>query len=57
MPPSYRRAGIRPAALGTLAPNPTTTGATMSARTIWTYAAIAALVFIGAMFLGIAVNS
>lgn len=28
----------------------------MNARTIWTYAAIALLVFLGAMFLGIALN-
>ncbi len=29
----------------------------MSARTIWAYAAIGVLVFLGAMFLGIALNS
>jgi len=28
----------------------------MNARTIWTYAAIGVLVFLGAMFLGLAVN-
>jgi uncharacterized membrane protein YhiD involved in acid resistance len=28
----------------------------MNARTIWTYAAIGVLVFLGAMFLGLALN-
>lgn len=28
----------------------------MSAKTVWTYALIAVLVFVGAMFLGAAVN-
>lgn len=28
----------------------------MSAKTVWTYAVIAVLVFVGAMFLGAAVN-